>query len=397
MSAREAVRPGYKQTEVGVIPEDWEVSTMGDCLSVPPGYGINAPAVAYSSQLPRYIRITDISEDGRFAQANPVSVNSPWSGNYLLDDGDLLFARTGASVGKSYLYKAKDGPLVFAGFLIRAKPDQRKLVPEFISALTNTPRYWSWVRVMSMRSGQPGINGNEYAQFPIPLVPLPEQRAIAAALGDVNALIAALDAAVAKKRDIKQAAMQLLLTGKTRLPGFSGEWKGKRLGDLLEYEQPTKYLVKTGEYSDENDVPVLTAGKTFVLGHTSETHNVFNSLPVIIFDDFTTATKYVTFPFKAKSSAMKLLKPRNGNVNLRLVYELMQLIEFKLSDHKRYWISEYQHLVIQLPHPEEQTAIAKILSDMDAEIAALEAKRNKVRELKTGMMQELLTGRIRLI
>jgi type I restriction enzyme S subunit len=94
---------------------------------------------------------------------------------------------------------------------------------------------------------------------------------------------------------------------------------------------------------------------------------------------------------------MKILKPRNPSVNLRLVYETMQLIDFKLGDHKRYWISEYSKLEIRIPESAEQTAIATVLADMDAELAALEARRDKTCALKQGMMQELLTGRIRLV
>ena len=191
--------------------------------------------------------------------------------------------------------------------------------------------------------------------------------------------------------------MQQLLTGQTRLPGFHGEWQVKRLGDLLDYEQPTKYLVKNSEYSDDNNVPVLTAGKTFILGYTNEANGIFDNLPVVIFDDFTTAIKYVNFPFKAKSSAMKILKPRDAAMNLRLVFEIMRSIQFKLGDHKRYWISEYQHLPIKFPNPQEQTAIAEVLKDMDAELKVLVARRDKTRALKQGMMQELLTGKTRLV
>jgi type I restriction enzyme S subunit len=155
------VRPGYKHTEAGVIPEEWDVASLGDCLVAHPSYGINAPAVPYSDELPVYIRITDISEDGRFTPDKRVSVRSEQSGSYYLSEGDIVFARTGASVGKSYRYNPKDGPLVFAGFLIRIRPDARKLLSAFAAAYATTDGYWRWVRLMSMRSGQPGINGNE--------------------------------------------------------------------------------------------------------------------------------------------------------------------------------------------------------------------------------------------
>ena len=231
----------------------------------------------------------------------------------------------------------------------------------------------------------------------IALPPAEEQRAIATALSDVDALLAKIDQLIAKKRDLKQAAMQQLLTGQTRLPGFSGEWEVKRLGDLLSYEQPTPYLVKSAEYDNGNSVPVLTAGKTFILGYTNETEGVYLSPPVIIFDDFTTASKFVDFTFKAKSSAMKILKAREGCAHIRFAFERMQIIDFQLGDHKRYWISEYSKLPIETPSLVEQTAISSVLSDMDAELAALEARRDKTRALKQGMMQALLTGRIRLI
>ena len=113
------MKPGYKQTEVGVIPEDWEVAAIGEHLQHSPRYGINAPAIPFDLRLPTYLRITDITEDGRLNEDTKVSVDNPLSGNYKLRCGDIVFARTGASVGKSYLYKPNDGELIFAGFLIQ--------------------------------------------------------------------------------------------------------------------------------------------------------------------------------------------------------------------------------------------------------------------------------------
>jgi type I restriction enzyme, S subunit len=162
----------YKQTDIGLIPVDWEVKKLGDCLIRNPEYGINAASSDYSDTLPTYLRITDISISGHFIPVNKVSVNHPNSSNYYLEKGDLVFARTGASVGKTYLYNESDGALVFAGFLIRVKPNQDKLNSNLLKYLTDTKFYWDWVKLMSMRSGQPGINGNEYRQYKIPLSPL---------------------------------------------------------------------------------------------------------------------------------------------------------------------------------------------------------------------------------
>jgi type I restriction enzyme S subunit len=205
------------QTRLPGFSGEWEVKPLGKYLAGRPSYGINAAAVPYSDNLPVYIRITDISEDGRFSPDKLVSVKSELSGNYYLSDGDIVFARTGASVGKSYRYDPNDGPLVFAGFLIRARPDVEKLLPDFAAAYVTTGNYWRWVRLMSMRSGQPGINGNEYSQLPIPVPPLPEQRAIATVLSDMDAELAALEARRDKTRALKQGMMQELLTGRIRL------------------------------------------------------------------------------------------------------------------------------------------------------------------------------------
>jgi type I restriction enzyme S subunit len=258
-------KPGYRQTEVGEIPEDWKIEKLGDCLLGAPQYGINAPAVQYTDSLPIYLRITDITDDSRFSPENITSVRYVNGDKYVLKAGDLVFARTGASVGKTYLYKPEDGKLVFAGYLIRVKANQAKLLPSYLAAYVKTEHYWNWVRAMSMRSGQPGINGTEYAQLPIPLPSPTEQHAIATALSDVDALITSLDRLIAKKRDIKQATMQQLLTGKTRLPGFSGKWKVKKLGEILKVrhgKSQRSVAVVDGSY------PILaTSGE---IGRTNE-------------------------------------------------------------------------------------------------------------------------------
>jgi len=190
---------------------------------------------------------------------------------------------------------------------------------------------------------------------------------------------------------VENHLMQQLLNGKSRLPGFRGEWDVKKIGDILNYEQPGRYISKISELNSNGPTPVLTANKSFILGYTDEMDGIYDNYPVIIFDDFTTASKYVDFPFKVRSSAIKLLTIKDPTSNLRFIYEKMQLIRFPLGNHKRYYISEYQHLEIQIPSPEEQNAISQVICDMDAEIATLKRRHDKICLLKQGMMQELLT------
>lgn len=131
-----------------------------------------------------------------------------------------------------------------------------------------------------------------------------------------------------------------------------------RLGDLLLYEQPTKYLVESDMYDDSYEVPVLTAGKSFLLGYTDEKENIFENVPVIIFDDFTTSTQFVDFPFKVKSSAMKILNCNNEKADIRYMFYLLQTIKIDSERHKRYWISQFAKMDILLPSLSVQQAIA---------------------------------------
>lgn len=134
-----------------------------------------------------------------------------------------------------------------------------------------------------------------------------------------------------------------------------------KLGDVLKYEQPTKYIVETTNYNDTFKTPVLTAGQTFILGYTDEKQGIFTNLPVIIFDDFTTAIKFVDFPFKVKSSAMKILKADEKIADIRYLFYRMQGIKINTDTHKRYWISKYAELEIALPPLPVQQKVAAIL------------------------------------
>ena len=153
------------------------------------------------------------------------------------------------------------------------------------------------------------------------------------------------------------------------------DWKEYSLGELLEYEQPTQYIVSSTDYDEKYPTPVLTAGKTFILGYTNETFGIFKGLPVVIFDDFTTDTKYVDFEFKVKSSAMKILKPNLSLVIPKFIYYRMQIIQFDHSTHKRYWISLYSKIKVSIPSiPEQRRIVDKVeelLSQIDEAVSTL--------------------------
>lgn len=388
----EQLPKGYKNTEVGLIPEDWEVETLDDISELTSSKRIFESDYV-SSGVPFYRgkEISLLNENKKLDEEYFISeekYNGIKSVFGVPVKNDILITAVG-TLGNIYLvpnnekFYFKDGNLIWIRNI-------KKVLPEYLSIQLRRLR--NEIINNAIGSSQKALTIVVLKKQFFPLPPTKaEQTAIATALSDADALINSLEKLIAKKRNIKQGAMQQLLKPKEG-------WEVKKLGDFLDYEQPTEYLVTDTEYNDNNQIPVLTAGKTFILGYTNEENGIFKNLPVIIFDDFTTAIKYVDFPFKAKSSAMKMLLPKNEKINLRFIYEIMLQIKYQVADHKRHWIGEYSKIEIKVPStPEEQNEIATILSDMDAEIQALETKLEKYRKIKLGMMQNLLTGKIRLV
>ena len=379
---------GYKNTEVGVIPEDWEVKSISEIVDVDTD---NLTTSTNPDYVFKYISLEDVDFGILRNYSEQIFKFAPSRARRKVKKGDILISTVRPNL-KSHLLITEEVQdwICSTGFsVLRSKnqTDNVFLFNHFFASIINRQ-----IENLITGSNYPAINSKEVKSLQIPLPPTKaEQTAIATALSDADALINSLSTLIAKKRNIKQGAMQKLLKPKEG-------WEVKKLGDFLDYEQPTEYLVTDTEYNDNNQIPVLTAGKTFILGYTNEEHGIFKNLPVIIFDDFTTAIKYVDFPFKAKSSAMKMLLPKNEKVNLRFIFEIMLQIKYQVADHKRHWIGEYSKIEIKvLSTPEEQNEIATILSDMDAEIQALETKLEKYRKIKLGMMQNLLTGKIRLV
>jgi type I restriction enzyme S subunit len=190
---------------------EWSHTPLGKLLIGSPDYGVNAAAVPFSEYLPKYLRITDISEDGRYLLDKQVSVDlEATDGNYL-DEGDIVLARTGASVGKSYRYRKEDGRLVFAGFLIRVRPNPKTLISTYIANFLTTDLFWRWVAVTSARSGQPGINSTEYSLLSTPLPPtVSEQKRIANCLTSLDDLITAATQELETLKTHKKGLMQQL-------------------------------------------------------------------------------------------------------------------------------------------------------------------------------------------
>ncbi|QQX00120.1 restriction endonuclease subunit S [Helicobacter pylori] len=242
------------------------------------------------------------------------------------------------------------------------------------------------------------INMDKLKKCKVILPPLNEQIAIANILSGLDCYLCALDALILKKEGVKKALSFELLSQRKRLKGFNQAWQRVRLGDILSYEQPTKYLVATTQYLQKGFTPILTAGKTFTLGYTNDKHGIYTNIPVIIFDDFTTDSKMVNFPFKVKSSAIKILSLRDNNqADLKYIYEKLTLLKHQVTDHKRYWIDEFSNFEILLPPLNEQNAIANILSALDNEITSLKNKKRQFENIKKALNHDLMSAKIRVL
>ena len=245
-------------------------------------------------------------------------------------------------------------------------------------------------------TGVPQLTAPQIAKYQLPIPPLSEQRAIAVALSDADALIGSLEMLIAKKRDLQQATMQQLLTGKTRLPGFAGKWSSRGFRTIFRKLNVKLNQIQTSDYRDTGLFPVIDQGQNEVAGFTDQANKLLTCPHggLIIFGDHTRIVKFANFDFVVGADGTQVLLVSEDNL-VKFFYYVLLRQEVPNTGYNRHF-KFLKEMSFAVPEPDEQAAIAGILSDMDAELAVLEGKRDKARALKQGMMQEILTGRIRL-
>lgn len=385
------VPEGYKKTKAGIFPAGWDVYMLGDCLS-----RVERPVEVKPNEL--YTQIGIRSHGKGLFYKEPVTGAALGNKAVFWIEPDcfivnIVFAWEQA-IGKT---TQSEVGMIGSHRFPMYRPVNDRVDIDYLISYFLTKRGTDILEAAS--PGGAGRNKtlgqDRFLKSKITLPPIEEQRKIAAILTTQDKVIELKEKRLAEKQRQKKYLMQQLLTGKKRLPGFLKSWKTVELGEIFNYIQPTAYLVKTTDYDDSYKTPVLTAGKTFILGYTNEAEGVFTKVPVVIFDDFTTATKYVDFPFKVKSSAMKILTIKDG-LSIVFAYEAMQLIKFTVGGHERHWISKYSCLTIDIPDIEEQTAIAEVLSAADREIELLQQDIEQEKQKKKALMQLLLTGIVRV-
>lgn len=399
------LRAGYKNTEVGVIPDDWEVKTIKG-ITTDMLQGVNT-----AIDIPEYVESgypmlkanNIIDGEVNFSTSDHISEKTyqGYSDRFRIKKDDFLFSNIGARLGTGSLMKTST-ECSFAWNVMRIIPNQKIVKPEFLGCIMNSPALYKEIKKNESGSGMGFVPKNvlQNLTFSIPKK-LEEQTAIATALSDADALISGLEKLIAKKRNIKQGAMQKLLQPKEGdALSLSKGWEVKKLGQIclilnnlripikessrIKGETPyygangiqgyIEGFTHNGEYvlvaedgaNDLNNYPInYTRGKIWVNNHA----HVLQGLNSIL------STKFLSFILKSIDFQDVLV----GGTRAKLNKSILEKIE------------------IPFPTLIEQTRIATILSDMDAEISALEAKLEKYRKVKLGMMQNLLTGKIRLV
>lgn len=391
---------GYKQTEVGVIPEEWVIATLPQVTEVIDGdRGHNYPSASdfnsYGYCL--FLNASNVTSKGfQFAECMFISMDKDKKlSKGKLNRNDIVLTTRG-SVGNFAYFdeKVPFSELRINSGMVIIRCTSKLLNSQFLYKICQSNILGRQIERLSFGSAQPQLTVKGIATLQFPLPPLAEQKRIAQVLGDVDALIQKLEALIAKKRDIKQASMQELLTGKRRLPGFSGAWETKRLGEVCRITTGKKDVNEgnpSGQYPfftcarehtfsdfysfDCDAILVAGNGEVGNLNYYNGKFEVYQRTYVLT--TFTESTMYIWHQLNA------FLAPRLGigKIGSSIPY-------IKKSD--------LTFFNFKLPELIEQTAIAQVLSDMDAELEKLENRLTKTRDLKAGLMGELLTGRMRL-
>ena len=403
------IPPGCKQTEVGVIPEEWEVKTLGSLTSLLTNGFVGTATTAYveGDDGVLYIQGYNVQENGfNFHGIKRVSkAFHARNKKSCLQTGDLLTIQTGDIGVTTVVLLELAGANCHALIISRLRKQESEA--GYYGQYFNSERGRVAFKEIETGTTMKHLNGGDMKRLFLPSPPVEQQRAIATALSDVNGLLGGLERLIAKKRDLKQATMQQLLTGQTRLPGFHGEWKVKRLGEGIALHSGHHVLAQHCNTQSEG-VPYLTGPADFPEGRIQ--HTKFTTRPSTICSpgDILVTVKgsgsgTIVLADAAYCISRQLMAIRVSGWDVRFIhYSLLQnAAQFRAASTGLIpGLSRSDILDQPLPLPPtvpEQTAIAEVLSDMDGELAGLEQRREKTRALKQAMMQELLTGRVRLI
>lgn len=310
----------------------------------------------------------------------------------ILPVGTVLFTSR-AGIGNSAIL-AKEGA-TNQGFQ-SIVPHKDSLDSYFIFSRTHELKHYG--ETVGAGSTFVEVSGKQMAKMPIMIPEISEQKKISQFFSSIDNLITLHQRKLEKLQNVKKAMLEKMFpkngsnVPEIRFAGFTNAWEQRKLGDVLKYEQPAFYIVKSTEYSNDYPIPVLTAGQSFILGYTNEITGIKNAdenNPVIIFDDFTTSSHFVDFPFKVKSSAMKLLTLRDENDDFYFALNSLKNIRYAPQSHERHWISKFSVFNVLLPDSDEQTQIGTFFKRLDNLITLHQRKLEKLQNVKKACLEKM--------
>lgn len=382
------------------LPSGWKLKNLIDLSNEKLAYGANAAACDLNDGGIRYIRITDIDDSGNLLP-DAVGIPSEEGENYRLENDDFLFARSGNTVGKTFLFDERIHPKsAYAGYLIRYRPDTNKLLPQYLKQFCFSSRYWSWIKSQIRAGAQPNINAKEYGSMPLLLPSLHEQQKITTILSTWDKAINATGRLIDNSKQQKKALMQQLLTGKTRLldesgKRFEGEWRQRTISEIAVIKKGkalSSRNIKPGEY------PVIAGGKSSPYKHSEYTHE-----NVITISASGAYAGYVAYhDSKIWASDCSVVTSKKDS-DLQFIYQYLLLKQSRIYSlqsggaQPHIYPRDIESIKINTPTLAEQKKIATVLTNADNEINLLEQKLDQLKKEKKALMQQLLTGKKRVV
>ncbi len=373
----------FKKDDGSDFP-DWEEKKLGDVCDTLT-YGMNAAAVKFDGEN-KYIRITDIDDESHcYKNDELVSPDGELDNKYLVCENDILLARTGASVGKSYLYNKEDGKLYYAGFLIKAHVKSEN--SKFIFFQTLTERYDKWVKITSMRSGQPGINANEYSDFTMNVPSLPEQQKIADFLSTIDTIIEKQRATVSAWEERKKGVMQKLFSQEIRFKADDGsdfpDWEEKKLQSIVG-------KISSGKDKNEEGSAILY-GSTGPIGTCANSTYKGRKILIARVGANAGALQYVLEDCGVTDNT--LIITDTNSCNFKWLYcnlEYKNIGKMRFGGGQPLVTGTMLHeLRMNVPCADEQQKIADCLSALDIVIQKQKETLEKWQELKKGLLQQM--------
>lgn len=386
---------GLGAVDEAILPDGWQVAKIGDHFEFKNGLNKAKHFFGHGTPIINYMDVYRHAWLLPFQVSGKVSVTRTEQQAYSAKQHDAFFTRTSETVAEIGMCSVLMGPIdsaVFSGFVLRARPVGDELLPGFAAYALRGRKVREQIESSATYTTRALTNGRSLSAVNFALPPKPEQQRIIAALRDIDDLITSLDALVAKKRDIKQAAMQQLLTGTTRLPGFSQEWHQRTLGDVLRVRHGRD---QKAIQCDDGRFPILATG-----GEIGRTDTPLYTRPSVLIGRKGTIDRpqFMDQPFWTVDTLFYTeIQGLHSALYLFYVFQTVDWRSYNEASGVPSLSSKtIEAIPVNLPEPDEQAAIAATLADFDREIDGLEQRSSKFRAVREGMMQQLLTGRIRL-